>query len=58
MWKVEGGMWKVEGKVIHFKAESDALIVKGIVSLLIRVLSDIRHRRSSTQSFTSSTKSD
>ena len=37
---VEGGMWNVEGKVIHFKAESDALIVKGIVSLLIRVLSD------------------
>lgn len=30
----------VEGNVIHFKAESDALIVKGIVSLLIRVLSD------------------
>ncbi len=28
-----------EGK-IHFQAESDALIVKGIVSLLIRVLSD------------------
>ena len=27
-------------KVIHFQAESDALIVKGIVSLLIRVLSD------------------
>ena len=26
--------------VIHFSAESDALIVKGIVSLLIRVLSD------------------
>ena len=26
-------------KVIHFSAESDALIVKGIVSLLIRVLS-------------------
>jgi cysteine desulfuration protein SufE len=26
--------------LIHFKAESDALIVKGIVSLLIRVLSD------------------
>ena len=25
---------------IHFKAESDALIVKGIVTLLIRVLSD------------------
>ena len=29
----------VDGK-IHFRAESDALIVKGIVSLLIRVLSD------------------
>lgn len=28
------------GGTIHFKAESDALIVKGIVSLLIRVLSD------------------
>jgi len=27
-------------KVIHFSAESDALIVKGIVTLLIRVLSD------------------
>ena len=27
-------------KVVHFSAESDALIVKGIVSLLIRVLSD------------------
>ncbi len=26
--------------VVHFAAESDALIVKGIVSLLIRVLSD------------------
>ena len=26
--------------VIHFSAESDAVIVKGIVSLLIRVLSD------------------
>ena len=26
--------------LIHFTAESDALIVKGIVSLLIRVLSD------------------
>ncbi len=37
---VEGGKWNVEGKVIHFKAESDALIVKGIVSLLIRALSD------------------
>ena len=28
------------GNVIHFSAESDALIVKGIVTLLIRVLSD------------------
>ncbi len=27
-------------KVIHFTAESDALIVKGIVALLIRALSD------------------
>ena len=26
--------------MIHFRAESDALIVKGIVALLIRVLSD------------------
>ena len=29
----------IDGK-IHFSAESDALIVKGIVALLIRVLSD------------------
>ena len=29
-----------EPGVIHFRAESDALIVKGIVALLIRVLSD------------------
>ena len=29
-----------EVDVIHFSAESDALIVKGIVALLIRVLSD------------------
>lgn len=29
----------IDGK-IHFQAESDALIVKGIVSLLIRVLND------------------
>ena len=29
-----------ENGVIHFQSESDALIVKGIVSLLIRVLSD------------------
>ena len=27
-------------KVVHFQAESDALIVKGIVALLIRVLND------------------
>ena len=30
----------LEPGVIHFRAESDALIVKGIVALLIRVLSD------------------
>lgn len=29
----------IDGKV-HFQAESDALIVKGIIALLIRVLSD------------------
>jgi cysteine desulfuration protein SufE len=29
-----------ESGTIHFSAESDALIVKGIVALLIRVLSD------------------
>ena len=29
-----------EDGLIHFRAESDALIVKGIVALLIRVLSD------------------
>ena len=37
------GMRNEEGEmrnVIHFQAESDALIVKGIVSLLIRVLND------------------
>ena len=32
--------------VIHFQAESDALIVKGIVALLIRVLSDHTPTRS------------
>ncbi len=38
---VEMGNEKGEMRnVIHFQAESDALIVKGIVSLLIRVLSD------------------
>jgi cysteine desulfuration protein SufE len=31
---------KDEGGIIRFRAESDALIVKGIVTLLIRVLSD------------------
>ncbi len=31
-----------ENGLIHFTAESDALIVKGIVALLIRVLSDQR----------------
>ena len=34
------GSGTVTEKVIHFRAESDALIVKGIVALLIRVLSD------------------
>ena len=32
-----------DGK-IHFQAESDALIVKGIVALLIRVLTDATHQ--------------
>ena len=35
----ESGDGSQESGVIHFRAESDALIVKGIVSLLIRVLS-------------------
>lgn len=30
----------MEGNKLHFQAESDALIVKGIVTLLIRVLND------------------
>ena len=38
--KEERGERKEERGVIHFRAESDALIVKGIVALLIRVLSD------------------
>ena len=38
--KEERGERKEERRVIHFRAESDALIVKGIVALLIRVLSD------------------
>ena len=29
-----------DGHLLHFQAESDALIVKGIIALLIRVLSD------------------
>jgi len=37
--KTEGEGEKAEG-VVHFQAESDALIVKGIVTLLIRVLND------------------
>ena len=36
----ESGDRSLESGVIHFRAESDALIVKGIVALLIRVLSD------------------
>ena len=36
----ELGDRSLEPGVIHFRAESDALIVKGIVALLIRVLSD------------------
>ena len=31
---------EVKSEEVHFRAESDALIVKGIVALLIRVLSD------------------
>ena len=34
--------YQAEQGVIHFQGESDALIVKGIVSLLIRVLNDQR----------------
>lgn len=30
----------MEGNKLHFQAESDALIVKGVVTLLIRVLND------------------
>jgi cysteine desulfuration protein SufE len=29
-----------DGKVLHFQADSDALIVKGIIALLIRVIND------------------
>ena len=36
---LETGDRSQESGVIHFRAESDALIVKGIVALLIRVLS-------------------
>lgn len=36
----EPGDRSLKPGVIHFRAESDALIVKGIVALLIRVLSD------------------
>ena len=37
---IKGSGDSLEPGVIHFRAESDALIVKGIVALLIRVLSD------------------
>ena len=40
----ESGDRSQESGVIHFRAESDALIVKGIVALLIRVLSDNTHQ--------------
>ncbi len=40
VWLVADYIEKEGNGVIHFSAESDALIVKGIVSLLIRVLSD------------------
>ena len=40
VWLVADYIEKEESGIIHFSAESDALIVKGIVSLLIRVLSD------------------
>ena len=39
VWSLETGDRSQESGVIHFRAESDALIVKGIVALLIRVLS-------------------
>ena len=29
-----------DGKILHFQADSDALIVKGIIALLIRVIND------------------
>lgn len=31
---------EAEGKILHFQADSDALIVKGIIALLIRVIND------------------
>ena len=31
---------KKEGELVHFDADSDAMIVKGIVALLLRVLND------------------
>ena len=31
---------ETEGKMLHFQADSDALIVKGIIALLIRVIND------------------
>ena len=44
-------------KVVLFRAESDALIVKGIVALLIRVSAVTPHRKSSMPTSTSSMKS-
>ena len=41
-----------DGERVHFQGESDAIIVKGIVSLLIR-----SHRTSSTPTYTSSRRS-
>ena len=31
---------EAEGKILHFQADSDALIVKGLIALLIRVIND------------------
>ena len=40
VWLVADAIEEEGKEVVHFRAESDALIVKGIVALLIRVLSD------------------
>lgn len=31
----------IDGRILHFEAESDALIVKGLISLLLRVYQDL-----------------